>query len=301
MIYRLQTLTGVASPARQSGGVAAILALSVLWASVFPSRAQARPPWETIPSFADLDRSERSRVERLARAKAGYGPCAKATIEACFERGSRMGWRLARLLIFLVQRGAEDDDIDRFLAERKASYEAPSRDIDPQGSPAVGPETAPVTVVEFADFECPMCAAVTPSLKEVVTSLGGKARLVFKQFPIKGHRNSFQAALASVAAHRHGKFWEMAALLFQDLDRHELHHLEEYARKLGIPPETLKTGLRDPATLRRVEQDKDLGLRLGVRATPTLFINGREFRPLRESFYLRDRIEEELDRIEGKK
>jgi protein-disulfide isomerase len=278
--------------------VALLLLLAVM--TLAPTQATARPPWESIPWWGDLDRNERGRVEKLAREKHGYGPCTNTTVAACFEKGTRTGWRLARLIIYLVQRGAEDQDVGRILDERRASYTAQARAIDVAGSPAMGSGSA-VTLVEFADFECPMCAGITPTMKDVVGSLGGRVKLVFKHFPLKGHRNSVPASLAAVAAAGHGKFWEMADLLFKNMDAHESKHLEGYAQKLGIPLAPFRAALKDPATLKVIEKDKDLGLALGVRATPSLFVNGREFKPIRDRFLLLDRIEEELDRIDGKK
>jgi protein-disulfide isomerase len=277
---------------------AALLLLAAV--TLAPTRSAARPPWDSIPWWGDLDRSERTRVEKLAQEKPGYGACGGATIAACFEKGHRIGWRLARLVIYLVQRGAEDQDISRIVDERKASYNAQVRPIDLSGSPVMGSGGA-VTLVEFADFECPMCAATTPTLKDVVGSLGGKVKLVFKHFPLKGHRNSVNAALAAVVANAHGKFWGMADLLFKNIDDHESKSLESYAKQVGIPLDAFRAGLKDPATLKQLEKDKDLGLALGVRATPSLFVNGREFKPMRDRFLLLDRIEEELDRVDGKK
>ena len=279
--------------------VALVLLLAAV--TLAPTRALARPPWESIPWWGDLDRSERSRVEKLAREKYSYGPCPNATIAACFERGTRIGWRLTRLIIYLVQRGAEDQDIGRIIDERRVSHTAQPRALDVAGSPTLGGGSAKVTLVEFADFECPMCAGVTPVLKDVVGSLGGQAKLVFKHFPLKGHRNSVPAALAAVAAAGHGKFWQMADLLFKNMDGHEAKQLEGYAQRLGIPLEPFRAALKAPATLKVIEKDKDLGLAAGVRATPSLFVNGREYKPMRDRFLLLDRVEEELDRIEGRK
>jgi protein-disulfide isomerase len=277
---------------------AALLLLAAV--TLAPTTAQARPPWESIPWWGDLDRSERGRVEKLAQEKFSYGPCANASIASCFEKGTRIGWRLARVIIYLVQRGAEDQDIGRIIDERRVSHTAPARAIDVAGSPTLGSGSA-VTVVEFADFECPMCSAITPTLKDVIGSVGGKARLVFKHFPLKGHRNSVPAALAAVAAGQQGKFWQMCDLLFKNIDNHEGKHLEDYAKQIGLQLDPFRAALKDPATLKVVEKDKDLGLSLGVRATPSLFVNGREYKPIRDRFLLLDRIEEELDRVEGKK
>jgi len=264
-----------------------------------PTRAAARAPWESIPWWGDLDRGERQRVEKLSQSIYAYGPCANQKLSACFERGTHLGRRLARLVIYLVQRGAEDQDVTRIVNDRRTSYTAQPRTIDLTGSPVLGGDPR-VTVVEFADFECPMCAATTPILEDVINSLKGKARLVFKNFPLKGHRHSVYAAMAAVAAARLGKFWPMCALLFKNLDSHEPKQLEGYAQSLGLSLEAFRAAYKAPETLRRVEQDKDLGLALGVRATPTLFVNGREFKPMRDRFLLLDRIEEEIDRVQGR-
>ena len=146
-------------------------------AALAPAPAAARPRWDSIPWWGDLDAAERGRVERLADEQHAYGACTD-TIAACFDKGKRIGWRLARLVIYLVQRGASDEDIGRILGERKASAEAPVRTIDTAGTPAYGPAGAPVTVVEFADFECPFCAVARPILEGFVKKRFGD-RLIF--------------------------------------------------------------------------------------------------------------------------
>jgi protein-disulfide isomerase len=269
-------------------------------AALAPARAHAKSaPWDSIPWWGDLDATERGRVERLATEKHAYGACTD-TITTCFAKGKRIGWRLARLVIYLVQRGAADEDIGRILDERKASAEAPVRPIDLTGAPAYGPAGAPVTVVEFADFECPFCAASFPTLKEAVNA-AGKTRLYFRNFPLKGHRNSVPAAMASAVANGFGKFWEMAALLFKNPDAHDLNDLVGYAKQVGIQESAFRDQMKAPATLKAVERDKDQGLHLGVKATPTLYVNGREFHPSRDKFLLQDRMEEELDNLERRK
>jgi protein-disulfide isomerase len=271
-----------------------------LVAALAPARARGqRPPWESIPWWGDLDAGERGRVAKIAGEKQAYGACT-GTITDCFAKGKRIGWRLARLVIYLVQRGAADEDISRILDERRASAEAPVRPIDVAGTPGFGPSAAGVTVVEFADFECPFCAHVYPLLKEVVGAVG-KTRLYFKHFPLKGHRGSVPAAMAATVAHGFGKFWDMAALLFKNPDAHEARDLEGYAREVGIQEGAFRDQMKTPAILKVIERDKDLGLHLGVKATPTLYVNGREFHPARDKFLLQDRIEEEIDNVEKRK
>jgi protein-disulfide isomerase len=278
-------------------GVALLLGLIAILA---PTSALGKPPWDSISWWGDLDTAERQRVERLAGEKHAYGACTD-TIATCFEKGRRIGWRLARLVIYLVQRGASDEDIGRILGERKTSAEAPPKAIDLVGAPVLGSTTAAVTIVEFADFECPFCAAIFPVLKEVVGSTEGKVRLCFRHFPLKGHRGSLPAALAAVVAQEFGKFWNMADLLFRHPDAHENKDLEGYAREIGIPADSFRTQLKSAATMKIVERDKDVGLHLGVKATPTIYVNGREFHAARDRFLIQDRVEEEIDNLEKRK
>jgi protein-disulfide isomerase len=270
-------------------------------AALAPAGALAKPQWDQIPWWGDLDSEERARVERLAAEKQAYGACTGQTIAACFEKGRRIGWRLARVVIYLVQRSAADEDIRRIIDERRTSAEAPVRAIDLGAAAVLGPGGAAVTIVEFADFECPFCAHIFPVLKETVSAMGGKARLAFKHFPLKTHRTSLPAALAAVVANGAGKFWEMADLLFKNPDAHETKDLEGYAQRVGLPLDTFRTQIKAPATMKAVEKDKDEALHFGVKATPTLFVNGREFHPSRDKFLLTDRIEEEIDTLEKRK
>ncbi len=279
---------------------AALCLLGTLLTLLSPLVATARPPWESISWWGDLDRAERGRVEKLAQEKRSYGDCSD-TVATCFERGTKSGRRLARLIIYLVQKGATDEDVSTFIDQRRASATGAPKAIDTTLAPLFGPADAPVVVAEFADFECPFCARVTPVLKEVIAAEKGKARLYFKHFPLKTHVNSVPAALAAVAAQKVGKFWDMAALLFGDLDAHDQKHLEGYAAKLGIPLDTFRGLVKDPATMNTVVKDKEAGLRLGVSATPTVYVNGREVRHADDRVLLQDAIEEELERLSAKR
>ena len=275
------------------------LACLVLVTLLLPAPASAAAPWASVPEWSGLKADGRARVERLAGELKAYGACSDS-VAACFERGSRVGRRLARVIAYLVKQGGADDDVRRIVDERRAAFGAAPQTIDLGSSPSLGPAAAQLTVVEFADYECPYCAAMTPVLKEAVTALGGKARLVFKYFPLKGHKGSLPAARAAFAAAAKGKFWEMSELLFKNIDDHDPGDLEGYAKKLGLDVEAFRAAAASPDALKAVERDKDLGLRLGVRATPSLFVNGRPMEPSVDRFLLTDRLEEELDRAEGR-
>lgn len=141
----------------------------------------------------------------------------------------------------------------------------------------LGDPEAPVTVVEYGDFECPYCAAAAPVLRELVEESGGRVRLVFRNFPLPDvHPHALTAALAAEAAGAQGAYWPMHDLLFSKQDRLDDRSLRAYAEHLGLHGD-LVVG---PAAQRfgdKVETDFSAGLDEGVAGTPTLIIDGEPY------------------------
>lgn len=134
---------------------------------------------------------------------------------------------------------------------------------------------APVTLIEYGDFECPYCLAATPVLDEVVAASDGGVRLIFRNFPLHEiHPYALTAALAAEAAAAQGAFWPMHDLLFAHQTRLSDWDLAKYATKLGLDGSRV---IGDPAQPYgdKVEADFALGVAAGVQGTPTVFINGR--------------------------
>jgi protein-disulfide isomerase len=132
-----------------------------------------------------------------------------------------------------------------------------------------GPEDAPV-VIEYADFECPYCAALTVRLD------GRRLRRVFRHFPVRAsHPRAWAAACAAEAAGLQGQFWEMHDLLFADQSRLEDPHLWERARALGLDLERFDADRRSDQVVARVKGDFASGVRAGVVTTPTVFAAGK--------------------------
>jgi protein-disulfide isomerase len=156
-----------------------------------------------------------------------------------------------------------------------ASTSAPSPLKVPVGdSPQRGPSDAWVTVVEFADFECPFCRSEQPALADVEASYGADVRLVFKYFPLTSiHPLAQAAAVAAECAGQQGKFWEMHDLLFtRALDQATL--LADADQITGLDVTAWQACIAGPAAASRVAADVTLGTRLGVQGTPTLVVNG---------------------------
>ena len=140
-----------------------------------------------------------------------------------------------------------------------------------------GPMAAPVTVVEYGDYECPYCAAARPVLAELIDHSLGQVRLVFRNFPLADvHPFSLTAAPAAEAAAALGAFWAMHEVLFWKQNRLRNSDLARYAESLGLPGDAVIGDAAQPFG-DKVEADFRSGVDSGVRGTPTLFINGRRY------------------------
>ena len=143
-------------------------------------------------------------------------------------------------------------------------------------SPVKGPDDPVVTMVEFADFECPACGAVFPLVEELYAKYGKQMQVVFKHFPLDTHANAKLAAQAAYAAQKQGQFWKMHKTLFENQLRLTEPDLVKYAGDIGLDVNRFKKDMHSDDAKERVEQEKKQGETLGVAATPTLYVNGRE-------------------------
>ncbi len=140
---------------------------------------------------------------------------------------------------------------------------------------AHGPADAPVTLVEYGDYECPHCGLAHPIVKAVESRLGDRLRFVFRHFPISSnHPHAQHAAEMAEAAGERGKFWEMHDLLYGNQDALEDEDLLGYAESLGIDPAWAASALQSGTFAERVRASFLSGVRSGVNGTPTFFING---------------------------
>jgi protein-disulfide isomerase len=156
------------------------------------------------------------------------------------------------------------------------------RDISIEGRPVwpKGGDRAPVTVVVFADFQCPHCKAEAPVLRKAVEQFPGRAKLVYKHFPLGGHPRAKFGAIATEAAMEQGKFWEMHDVIFANSERLEDADIMRYAKQIGLDMEKFKADYASGAAKQRVEADRADGEKLGFEGTPAVFVDGRFFNQL---------------------
>jgi protein-disulfide isomerase len=140
----------------------------------------------------------------------------------------------------------------------------------------LGPENAPVTLIEYGDFECPYCGQAHPVLQDILEDMGAQIRFVFRHFPlIQIHPNAEKAALAAEAAGEQGRFWEMHDVLYENQTALTDEDLLQYAQDVGLDLAAFDEAVGSPRHLTRIRQDFMSGVRSGVNGTPTFFINGK--------------------------
>jgi protein-disulfide isomerase len=148
-------------------------------------------------------------------------------------------------------------------------------DVDPERDHIRGPLDAPVTLVEYGDFECPYCGQAEPIVRELLRDFAD-VRYVWRHLPLSDvHLHAQLAAEAAEAAAEQDAFWEMHDLLLEHQDALELDDLIEYAEQLRLDGERFGTDLRDRAGALRVADDVDSADLSGVSGTPTFFVNGQ--------------------------
>lgn len=173
------------------------------------------------------------------------------------------------MLIALFGRG------DRTNKDGQVLLGVPVRETDH----VLGTTSAPVIVVEYADFQCPTCAVFSPMLNQLVTDEAGKVAVVYRYFPLPQHKNAVTAARAAEAAGIQGKFWEMHDILFKNQTAWEnivepKAFFGEYAKVLGIDTTQFASDYDSNAVANRVSQDAADATQNNLTYTPTLFVQG---------------------------
>ena len=142
----------------------------------------------------------------------------------------------------------------------------------------IGDPDAPVTLLEYGDYECPHCGMAHPIVKSIQHRLGKKVRFVFRNFPLaESHPHARHAAEAAEAAAEQGKFWEMHDALYENQDRLEDEDLSAMAKRIGLDAPRVAKALAEGSFTGHVRDDFRSGVRSGVNGTPTFFVNGERY------------------------
>ena len=165
----------------------------------------------------------------------------------------------------------------RLAAERKVAvtYDPYRLQFNNDKAPSLGKNDAPVTLVEFSDFQCPFCQGAVPTIKQVEKKYGDKVRIVYRQFPIPSlHPFALKAAEASLCANEQSKFWEMHDAMFADQKKLAVSDLKQTARQLGMDGKKFDSCMDTGRYVEQVQNDQKEGQRAGVTGTPAIYLNG---------------------------
>jgi protein-disulfide isomerase len=176
---------------------------------------------------------------------------------------------LALALLAPVAAPAATDDVPDRTKSGKVSAST-----DPNLPPAYGPNPAKVVVLVFSDFQCPVCRRITDATHQIAEEFPGEVRVQFMQLPLTSHPRAEDAAVAALAAHRQGKFWEMHDAIFADQRALDDDALAAKAKEGGVDVERWKKDVADPKLRMRARSEAALAASLGARATPAFVING---------------------------
>ena len=282
--------------------MAALLAAAPAQPSAELSEARAR---QILPraDLHPLTDAQRAQFLEIAGDTFDYAGC-NDTLARCLAADVKdhHALRMTELIKGMLLEGYTPSVIIEMIERYYASFPASKRQkLDDADCPQLGDPKAPVVVTEFSDFQCPYCAGVTKPLHDLVEALPGHVRLCSKYFPLPIHPQSHQAAGCAEFARQHGKFWEMGEELFGHQDELDDAHLKQYAKELKLDgAEMLKevyAGKFDAI----IEKQQKEGANAGVRSTPTLFFDGRQFTlPIKKEFLVfSTEDEEEWQRTKG--
>ncbi len=246
-----------------------------------PLSASEEAASRKLVNIAEVDpkRINADQRRRMLRMASGMKcPCegVPGTLGECAEQRATCvrGPFAVRSLIRGILRTDPDEKIIARMLERFGPREPEVIKVD--GAPCQGPESAPVLMVIFSDFQCPFCGMASRLVEEVRAAAGGKLRICFKHVPLPSiHKYAELAARAAAAAQLQGKFWPMHDRLFANVRSLTRDDLLDHADAVGLDKERFAVDLDGEAVKKRVDADAADATRLRIRGTPTFFINGR--------------------------
>lgn len=252
----------------------------LVWVSSLLILLSARMAGAETPTCAALAGAKRDVAQAVLRSAHPHD-CCDGTLLECLSRKPvcPLAVRLANDVCRRADAGQSKADIERELSRRAASVQAPRSPIDVGSNPVAGDPQAKVEIVAYLCARCPYCARLAPELYKSVTEgrLKGKAKLIVRPFPLRTHQHSTVASMATLAAQRQGKYWEMLLHLYQNFQSFTPEKLPDWAASKGMDRARFSQELADPALRNQLAAAKKEGIRNGVEATPTLFINRRKY------------------------
>lgn len=247
-------------------------------------------------NLSSLSATQRAQIADIADAEVCPCPDAAESLHECLQNEATQCDTAQQVAVQIaqgVQQGLSQTDIMDGVAKFVANT-TKVHSFDLKGVPMKGAEDAKVTVVEFADFECPYCRVASNMLADISEKYGDSVAIYFKQFPLGGHQHSMSAATAALAAHNQGKFWEMHDMIFENQRGLSGDSFNKFAGRLGLNMSKFDSDLKSPSIASAIQRDRQEGDNAGLTGTPTIYINGRKYMGAIEDKALSQAIEAAL-------
>jgi protein-disulfide isomerase len=280
-------------------GCWSLMACAKTPAAAHPSEAAAAPakggaaeplPPEVKALYDKLDDLGKKVFIRIASSESSVCGDAQSLLNSV--KTCRRSVAALRYVAKLIEQGYTDSEIGEKLAKRYRAV--PPRKIDVAEAPMKGNPSARITLVEFADYECPHCRRFQPVLHQILDEFRSDVKLYFKHYPLPQHNNARLAAEAAVAAQKQGKFWQFQDKLWDKSDELTPAEIEKAAKDIGLDVAKFRQDMASETVKARVQKDRSDGAAAGIEATPTLYINGREYTDGRDSDSLREWIKDAI-------
>jgi len=281
------------------GTLLCLLAAAVLFAQ----------DWQTSPDLPSVDFTGLTAAQKALALKVlrtntcPCGGCGMKLAECRIkDSGCSYSRSLAAIVVASVKKGANEAAVLAALDASPLMHRATPKQLEDavaipvDGAPLLGPKDARVTLVEFSDFQCPYCAVAVVKLNAVLKAYPNDVKLIFKQYPLEMHSQAALAAAAAMAAHRQGKFWPLHDAMFADRTHLSRQNILAMAGKAGLDLKRFQQDWDSPAIKQAVAREQAEGDKIGVEATPTIFIDGQKYNGDLDLDAVRPIIEKELKR-----
>ena len=251
-------------------------------------------PAEVKPLYDKLDDLGKKVFARIAKSESSVCGQAQSLIQSANDpKGNcRRSVSALRYVARLIEQGFLESEISEKLANRYRPVSV--QKIDVTDAPMKGNPSAKITLIEFADYECPHCRRFQPVLHQILDEFHNDVKLYFKNYPLPQHSNARLAAEAAVAAQKQGKFWQFQDKLWEKSDDLSPAEIEKAAKEVGLDVTKFRQDMASEPVKARVQKDRADGSAAGIQATPTLYINGREYTDGRDSDSLREWIKDAI-------
>jgi 2-hydroxychromene-2-carboxylate isomerase len=250
------------------------------------------PPGIDLTSLDEFERKIFFRV--VNREPSACGKAHSLLFSVKNDAGCRKSHYAVKYVVRLIDSGYTDSEVSERLQKRFRS--GARRNIDVAEAPMKGNPAARVAIVEFVDYECPHCKRVQPVMRQALDEFKNDVRVYFKHYPLPTHTNARIAAEGAVAAQKQGKFWQYSDSVWNHSESLTPAVLEQIAKEVGLDVDKWRKDVESEDVRQRVQKDRSEGESFNIAATPTIYLNGREYTDARDIDSLKDWVNEELGR-----